>query len=65
MRGGTHPDVQLGACALAVERVRAGVLLRAWGLRGALTRLRRTHRRAAPWMLAVRLAMVLAASPEG
>lgn len=65
MRGGAHPDVQLGACALAVEHVRARVLLRAWGLRGALSRLRRNHRRVAPWMLAVRLAMVLAEAPEG
>lgn len=61
---GDHADVQMVACGLSLERSRALLLLRRHGLRGALSRARRTHRRAPPWMLAVRLAMVLVASPE-
>ncbi len=63
-KDGSHPDVQVAACGLVLERKRALHLLRRYGLRGALSRVRRTHRRAPPWMLAVRLAMVLVASPE-
>lgn len=61
---GDHADVQLVACGLSLERSGALLLLRRHGLRGALSRARRTHRRAPPWMLAVRLAMVLVGSPE-
>jgi hypothetical protein len=60
----THADVQLVACGLSLERSRAGFLLARHGLAGALSRARRTHRRAPPWMLAVRLSMVLMSAPE-
>lgn len=62
--GATHADVQLMACGLSLERSQAVFLLARHGIAGALSRVRRTHRRAPPWMLAVRLSMVLIQSPE-